>query len=148
MSADIKDRPEISAAPNRDLEKGAVVDDDLVNNTVDTFSWTAVSVTVQDRLTKQDRKILADASGMVTCGEVMALMGPSGSGKTTLLNVLAQRTATSRARTEGEVKLDGQPTNWSTLRQLSSYVEQEDALIGSITVKETMTFAARLALTR
>jgi ABC-type multidrug transport system ATPase subunit len=29
-------------------------------------------------------------------------------------------------------------------RRMSSYVEQEDALIGSLTVKETMVFAARL----
>jgi ABC-type multidrug transport system ATPase subunit len=32
------------------------------------------------------------------------------------------------------------------MRNLSSYVEQEDALIGSLTVKETVNFAARLAL--
>jgi ABC-type multidrug transport system ATPase subunit len=32
------------------------------------------------------------------------------------------------------------------MRNLSSFVEQEDALIGSLTVKETISFAARLAL--
>lgn len=36
------------------------------------------------------------------------------------------------------------PSN-STFRRLSSYVEQEDALLGSLTVRETLSFAARLS---
>lgn len=76
----------------------------------------------------------------------MALMGPSGSGKTTLLNVLAHRIAASNAKIDGEVLVNGQSMPWKTFRHLSSYVEQEDALIGSLTVRETMDFAARLAL--
>lgn len=31
-------------------------------------------------------------------------------------------------------------------QSISSYVEQEDALIGSLTVRETIDFAARLSL--
>ena len=73
-------------------------------------------------------------------------MGPSGSGKTTLLNTLAHREAAAGATTIGEILTNGQPIDWHQLRHLSSYVEQEDALIGSLTVRETMDFAARLAL--
>jgi ABC-type multidrug transport system ATPase subunit len=58
----------------------------------------------------------------------------SGSGKTTLLNVLAHRA--------------GVPTDLSTFRKLSCYVEQEDALVGSLTVRETLYFAAQLGLPR
>ena len=73
-------------------------------------------------------------------------MGPSGSGKTTLLNVLARRIAASNAQVEGEIYVDGNAPSLETIRRISSYVEQEDALIGSLTVRETLTFAARLAL--
>lgn len=72
-------------------------------------------------------------------------MGPSGSGKTTLLNVLAHRVAASHAKVSGEILINGEHQSLQTIRQLSSYVEQEDALIGSLTVRETIDFAARLA---
>lgn len=71
-------------------------------------------------------------------------MGPSGCGKTTLLNVLAHRAAASGADTTGSTLVDGGVVSKEAFRRMSSYVEQEDALIGSLTVKETMVFAARL----
>lgn len=73
-------------------------------------------------------------------------MGPSGSGKTTLLNVLAQRKAATNATVQGKMSVDGSSPPSRVFRQMSSYVEQEDALIGSLTVRETIDFAARLAL--
>lgn len=76
----------------------------------------------------------------------MAIMGPSGSGKTTLLNVLAQRKASAKAHVSAEVLLNGQVPSESVFRKLSSYVENEDALIGSLTVQETLYFAAQLSL--
>lgn len=78
----------------------------------------------------------------------MALMGPSGSGKTTLLNVLAGRQATSKATTAGDILVNGRALPKNVFQHLSSFVEQEDALIGSLTVRETLDFAARLALPR
>lgn len=73
-----------------------------------------------------------------------ALMGPSGCGKTTLLNVLAHR-VNPRAQMNGSTYVNGVAPTLTTFRNLSCYVEQEDALIGSLTVKETIYFAARLA---
>ena len=78
----------------------------------------------------------------------MALMGPSGSGKTTLLNTLAQRKAASGSKSSGTVFVNGTAISLKSLRQISSFVEQEDALIGSLTVRETLNFAARLSLPR
>lgn len=72
-------------------------------------------------------------------------MGPSGSGKTTLLNTLARR-SNSSGRTAGNVLTNRTHLPQSEFRQLSSYVEQEDALIGSLTVRETVDFSARLSL--
>lgn len=72
-------------------------------------------------------------------------MGPSGCGKTTLLNVLAHRNAAAKATVTGKTLINGLNTSRRDFRYMSSYVEQEDALIGSLTVQETLDFAARLA---
>jgi ABC-type multidrug transport system ATPase subunit len=71
-------------------------------------------------------------------------MGPSGCGKTTLLNILSRRLKESSIT--GTQLLGGAHVDDSTLRALSTYVEQEDHLIGSLTVRETIEFAAKLAL--
>lgn len=73
-------------------------------------------------------------------------MGPSGCGKTTLLNVLSRRSATSGAKVMGDCYVNGTQIDNRAFEKMTSYVEQEDALIGSLTVEETMKFAADLAL--
>lgn len=73
-------------------------------------------------------------------------MGPSGCGKTTLLNVLARRAASSGAKTTGSTFVNGSELDNATFGKITSYVEQEDALIGSLTVHETLKFAADLSL--
>jgi ABC-type multidrug transport system ATPase subunit len=102
------------------------------------FKWENVSLTIGDKT------ILSDVSGGVATGEVMALMGPSGSGKTTLLNVLAQRNVSSKYKTTGNVFTDEFKVNSSNIKEFSSYVEQEDSLIGSLTVKETVDFSCKM----
>lgn len=72
-------------------------------------------------------------------------MGPSGCGKTSLLNVLAHRDNIAGAEVDGAILVNGERSSRSAFRRVSSYVEQEDTLIGSLTVRETMHFAARLA---
>lgn len=71
-------------------------------------------------------------------------MGPSGCGKTTLLNVLARREA-SGVKVEGTTLVNGAHPSTISFRRLTSYVEQDDALIGSLTVRDTLNFAARLS---
>ena len=73
-------------------------------------------------------------------------MGPSGSGKTTLLNVLSHRQSVSSLEVSARVTVNGSCISRQSLQNVSSYVEQEDALIGSLIVWETLTFAARLSL--
>lgn len=82
---------------------------------------------------------------LAVVGQLLALMGPSGSGKTTLLNLLARRVVGKNVRTEGRVLVNGTSCSDETFRGLSSYVEQEDALIGSLTARETVDFCARLS---
>lgn len=130
----------------RDLELNPVPSAHLINDVVQSFGWHGMNVSVKDRITKQPVSILSDANGLVKDGELIAIMGPSGSGKTTLLNTLSHRAAAAGATTRGDILTNGQSIEWHHLRHLSAYVEQEDALIGSLTVRETMDFAARLAL--
>ncbi len=77
---------------------------------------------------------------------MLAIMGPSGCGKTTLLNVLAHRQATAAAQVSSNILINNEKPSQSDIRRLSSYVECDDTLIGSLTVKETLYFAARLSL--
>lgn len=65
------------------------------------------------------------------------------SGKTTLLDVLADRI--SRGTIEGEIRVNGRPRGKS-FKHYASYVQQEDTLYGTMTVRETFEFVA--ALTR
>ncbi|KAF2200293.1 ATP-binding cassette transporter-like protein [Delitschia confertaspora ATCC 74209] len=130
-----------------DVEKEAGSDyAHLTNTTIRSFGWQNVSVTVKDRQTKKPKLILSDATGIIQAGEMLALMGPSGSGKTTLLNVLAHREATSGAVVTKSLLVNGTKASRKDLRRISSYVEQEDALVGSLTVRETLYFAAQLSL--
>ncbi|KAK6457851.1 P-loop containing nucleoside triphosphate hydrolase protein [Scheffersomyces xylosifermentans] len=113
---------------------------------VSEFKWSNVSLHVNSRTSDNKKACLIDnASGSVRAGELMALMGPSGSGKTTLLNILAHRSNPRSATQSGTIYVNNEPTNLSAMKELSSYVEQEDSLIGSLTVQETVDFSARFA---
>jgi ABC-type multidrug transport system ATPase subunit len=125
-------------------EDGYTGDAHLQNTTVASLAWRGVTVTVKDRNTKQLRNIVDNVEGLVEAGEICALMGPSGCGKTTLLNVLAHRSTNAR-EVAGSVLVNGSSLPLKTFRDITCFVEQEDALIGSLTVKETLNFAARLS---
>ena len=141
--------PSVSAPSHRelsdlDVEQGKA-SETLFNSSIRILSWDSLTVTVTDRKSKAPKRLLDNVSGNVRAGEIMALMGPSGSGKTTLLNSLARRGDNS-ADIAGSVLIDGIHLSQNSFRKISSFVEQEDALIGSLTVLETVNFSARLSL--
>lgn len=143
---DTSDASDASDLSNTEMNR--VQTDHLINDLVKSFSWHNLEVLVKDRNTGQPRSILSNVQGIVEAGEMLAIMGPSGSGKTTLLNALAFRQAAAGADTTGEIMANGFAMDLKMIRRFSSYVEQEDALIGSLTVRETMKFAAGLSLPR
>lgn len=154
------------AASIDDAEKGPVDHLQLENNVVENYSWDDITVEVKDRKTKQPLKLLNSISGQVAAGmrylfeaathvadsaivgELLAIMGPSGCGKTTLLNVLANRIATANAKVHKKLYINGTEPKLDDFRKISVYVEQEEALLGALTVHETVDFAARLSLPR
>ncbi|RLN45006.1 hypothetical protein BBO99_00009508 [Phytophthora kernoviae] len=91
------------------------------------------------------KKVILDrVSGRSAPGELTAIMGPSGSGKTTLVDLLADRI--SSGDMTGSIELNGAERVTKTFRAVTSYVAQEDTLLGSFTVVETMRMAAKLSL--
>lgn len=167
-----------------DVEQHAMAEAHLRNSSVNSVSWSSVTVTVKDRATKQPKVIVDNVNGyvqagksrsrcpatltlpppmfnlckeqysltlrvtnlIISLGEILAIMGPSGCGKTTLLNVLASR-PTGAAKVDGGICVNGTKPSTAAFRQMSRFVEQEDALIGSLTVRETLSFATRLSTT-
>lgn len=74
---------------------------------------------------------------------MLAIMGPSGCGKSTLLDALAGRLASS-ATCDGEVRVNGHASRLSYGK--AAYVTQDEVLIGTLTIQETLMYAACLRL--
>ncbi|KAL8889078.1 MAG: hypothetical protein Q9215_003577 [Flavoplaca cf. flavocitrina] len=130
-----------------DIEHGPGSRGHLDNSTIADFAWKAVTVTkTSSGKNSKPTSIISDVDGLARAGDIMAIMGPSGSGKTTLLNVLAHRKGSTALQVSGTLNVNGSRTSTTAFQAISSYVEQEDALIGSLTVRETLDFAARLSL--
>ena len=86
--------------------------------------------------------ILNNVSGHANSGTVTAIMGSSGGGKTSLLNALAGRLARG-GNLYGEITINGVPID-DTFR--AAYVQQDDLLFPTMTVRETFEFAAKIRL--
>ncbi|CAK9183475.1 unnamed protein product [Ilex paraguariensis] len=89
------------------------------------------------------KRLLHGLSGYAVPGRIMAIMGPSGSGKSTLLDSLAGRLSRNVVMT-GNVLLNGKKRRLEY--GVAAYVTQEDVLLGTLTVRETITYSAHLRL--
>jgi|APGre2960657404_1045060.scaffolds.fasta_scaffold56030_1 ABC-type transport system involved in cytochrome bd biosynthesis fused ATPase/permease subunit len=108
-----------------------------------TLTWRDLSISVVD--VKGNRKnILTGVSGFVQPCNMLAIMGPSGSGKTTLLDALAGRMPRAATLESGEVMLNGHPSNLAY--GTAAYVTQDEMLTGTLSVRETFSYVARLRL--
>ncbi|XP_057705111.1 ATP-binding cassette sub-family G member 5 isoform X1 [Corythoichthys intestinalis] len=93
------------------------------------------------------RQILNDVSFHVDSGEIMGILGNSGSGKTTLLHAISGRIRNS-GTLMGEVFINGRKLAREEYQDCFSYVLQSDNLLSYLTVEETLTYTAQLALRR
>lgn len=89
------------------------------------------------------KPILDDVSADLPSGTLTAIIGGSGSGKTSLLNQMSGRMKGSRIATSGRTLFNGCEDS-SSIR--SAYVIQQDILLPTLTVRETLTYAAQLRL--
>lgn len=93
------------------------------------------------------KRVLSHITGTVRPGELLAIMGASGAGKSTLLDILARKAKTGKV--EGDTYINSRPiTDESTFRRVVGYVDQEDTLLPTLTVYETVLFSALLRLPR
>jgi len=73
----------------------------------------------------------------------VAILGGSGAGKTTLLDVLSKRK--NSGKITGEVLYNGKRHKGASLpTSMAGYVRQEDYHLGSLTVYDTLKYAAML----
>lgn len=115
---------------------------DLVGDVSARLTWKDLTVTVT-LSHGETQKVLEGLTGYAEPGTFTALMGPSGSGKSTLLDALASRLA-ANAFLSGTILLNGHKTKLSF--GTAAYVTQDDTLIGTLTVRETIAYSARLRL--
>lgn len=93
--------------------------------------------------TKNLKTILDNVSTHCASGTLTAILGASGSGKTSFLNTMAQRMHGSRLKITGSTSFNG---NGDSASVRSAYVMQQDVLIATLTVRETLRYAADLRL--
>eukprot|EP00644_Phytophthora_capsici_P016793 jgi/Phyca11/531330/estExt2_fgenesh1_pm.C_PHYCAscaffold_1110007 len=97
-----------------------------------------------DKKSVEQKCILNEISGSVSCGQVLGLLGPSGSGKKTLLNALAAM-QNGNSKFTGELVLDGSKVT-KGYRRIAAYVQQDDTLYSTLTVRECISYSAQLRL--
>ncbi|KAE9462212.1 hypothetical protein C3L33_05880, partial [Rhododendron williamsianum] len=122
---------EAATNSSTDLEKGVALssitcDDDQGPGMY--LVWEDLTVVIPSFGKGPSRRLINGVRGVAEPCRIMAIMGPSGSGKSTLLDSLS-------GRVSGNAIMTG-----------NAYVTQEDALMGTLTVKETITYSAHLRL--
>ncbi|KAI3631410.1 hypothetical protein MIR68_010900 [Amoeboaphelidium protococcarum] len=103
---------------------------------------------------REQKIILRDVSTQFQPGQLNVILGSSGSGKSSLLNTLAGRlhsNSFNRFVTSGSIDyiIDNKKirvTNTQMKRFISYVTQFDDRLLPSLTVRETLTFAAMLRM--
>jgi ABC-type multidrug transport system ATPase subunit/ABC-type multidrug transport system permease subunit len=109
-----------------------------------TISFRKISCYINSGLGgKSQKQILFDIDGGAKPGQITAIMGPSGGGKTTLIDILSGRK--NIGKITGEVLINGHKRK-KNFKRLSGYVLQDDVMLGTLTVREQITYAAMLRL--
>ena len=96
-----------------------------------------------DAQPRKTKAILKDVNARMPSGSLTAIIGASGSGKTSILNTLSHRIAKSRQEVSGSITYN-ESSRLSSIR--SAYVMQQDVLLPTLTVRETLRYAAELRL--
>jgi len=92
------------------------------------------------------KQILSGIQGTVHPGEIMAIMGASGAGKTTFLDLLARKN--KRGHIQGDFYVNGEKIRDDEYRSVVGFVDQEDTMLPTLTVHETILDSAMLRLPR
>lgn len=140
-------------APNINDNPFLTEQEKMENNNFISVTVNNINLKVENRLDKSSKDILKNVSGTFAAGKLNVIMGPSGSGKTSLLNLMSGRLGSNsltKYSCSGEIYLNQYHIeDYQMMRPICSYVIQEDDhLVSSITVRETLMFAAKLRLSK
>ncbi|KAI4184405.1 MAG: hypothetical protein L6R41_004757 [Letrouitia leprolyta] len=92
------------------------------------------------------KQILSGVQGIALPGQLMAIMGASGAGKTTFLDILARKN--KRGATTGNFYVNGEKILDNEYRSVIGFVDQDDTMLPTLTVHETIMTSALLRLPR
>ncbi len=92
------------------------------------------------------KQILSGVQGIALPGQLMAVMGASGAGKSTFLDILARKN--KRGVVEGNFYVNGEKVLDNEYRSVVGFVDQEDTMLPTLTVHETIITSALLRLPR
>ncbi|KAK1020339.1 FAD-dependent urate hydroxylase, partial [Friedmanniomyces endolithicus] len=90
------------------------------------------------------KQILTGITGAVHPGELLAIMGASGAGKTSFLDIMARKK--KRGIVSGDFWLNGEKVTDDEFRSVIGFVDQEDTMLSTLTVHETILDSALLRL--
>ncbi len=96
--------------------------------------------------TLNGKPILSGIQGVAQPGQLMAIMGASGAGKTTFLDILARKN--KRGTVAGDFYVNGEKVSDADFRSVVGFVDQEDTMLPTLTVHETILDSALLRLPR
>ncbi|KAK7006194.1 ABC transporter protein [Favolaschia claudopus] len=105
-----------------------------------TLHFSNVSYTLGSRV------LLDNISGTIKPGQVCAIMGASGAGKSTFLDILARKS--KRGQVSGMTYVNGREVANAEFKAVTGFVDQEDTLMSTLTVYETVLYSALLRLPR
>lgn len=111
------------------------------NFTPTSLAFENVSYTVPSGQT-----VLKNVFGLVRPRECLAIMGGSGAGKTTLLDILAGKNKDGSVK--ANITVNGAHLDPRDFKKIIGFVDQEDHLIPTLTVYETVLNSALLRLPR
>lgn len=92
------------------------------------------------------RLILDNITGHLKPGQATAIMGASGAGKSTFLDILARKQ--KRGTVSGHMSVNGRIIKDEEFKRVMGFVDQEDTLMSTLTVYETVLYSALLRLPR
>lgn len=111
-------------------------------------SFTPATITFENisYKVKRGQKVLNNVFGLAKPRECLAIMGGSGAGKTTLLDILAGKNKDGTV--SGQIQINGNTLSQKDFKKIVGFVDQEDHLISTLTVYETVLNSALLRLPR
>lgn len=92
------------------------------------------------------KEILSGVQGAAPPGQITAIMGASGAGKTTFLDILARKN--KRGAIQGDFYVNGEKISDYEFKNMIGFVDQEDTMLPTLTVHETILTSALLRLPR